>query len=63
VLRQVWARHFVREGGAPPGGGVRLRTKGDAPPPTEPVESPYDPEARFRTRSGTSWTGYLVHTI
>jgi transposase len=61
VLRQVWARHFVREGGAPPGGGVRLRTKGDAPPPTEPVESPYDPEARFRTRSGTSWTGYLVH--
>jgi transposase len=61
VLRQVWARHFVREGGAPLGGGVRLRTKGDAPPPTEPVESPYDPEARFRTRSGTSWVGYVVH--
>ncbi len=33
VLRRVWARHFVREGGAPPGGGVRLRTKGDPPPP------------------------------
>ena len=30
---------------------------------TEPVESPYDTEARFRTRSGTSWVGYLVHTI
>src|SRR5215210_3328954 len=40
---------------------VHIRTKGDAPPPTEPVESPYDPEARFRTRSDTSWTGYLVH--
>jgi hypothetical protein len=61
VLRQVWARHFVREGGAPAGGGVRLRPKEEPPPATEPVESPYDPEARFRTRSGTSWTGYIVH--
>src|ERR671916_1824426 len=25
VLRRVWARQFVREDGAPPGGGVRLR--------------------------------------
>jgi transposase len=61
VLRRVWARHFVREDGVPPGGGARLRAKGDPPPATEPVESPYDPEARFRTRSGTSWTGYIVH--
>ena len=61
VLRQVWARHFVREGGASPGGGVRLRAKGDPPPATAPVESPDDPQARFRTRSGTSWTGYVVH--
>src|SRR3954451_18795466 len=61
VLRQVWARHFVREGRAPPG-GVRLRAK-DEPPPsaTEPIESPYDTQARFRTRSGVSWTGYVVH--
>jgi transposase len=61
VLRRVWARHFVREDGAPPGGGARLRAKGDPPPSTAPIESPYDPEARFRTRSGTSWTGYVVH--
>jgi transposase len=61
VLRRVWARHFVREDGALPGGGVRLRAKGDPPPATAPVESPYDPQARFRTRSGTSWTGYIVH--
>src|SRR5437764_2095537 len=32
TLRQVWDRHFVREGGAPPGGGARLRAK-DEPPP------------------------------
>ena len=61
VLRRVWARHFVREDGVPPGGGARLRAKGDPSPATEPIESPYDPEARFRTRSGTSWTGYIVH--
>jgi transposase len=62
LLRQVWARQFVREGGAPPGGGsVRPRGKGDPLPSAEPVESPYDPQARFRTRSGTSWTGYVVH--
>jgi transposase len=62
VLRRVWTRHFVREDGAPPGSGVQLRAKDEPPPPgTEPVESPYDPEARFRTRSGTSWVGYVVH--
>ena len=48
VLRRVWARHFVREGGANPGGGARLRGKDEPPPPaTEPVESPYDTEARL----------------
>ena len=60
ILRQVWARRFVREGGAPPGGGARLRAK-DEPSATEPLESPYDTQARFRTRSGVSWTGYVVH--
>jgi transposase len=61
VLRRVWARHFVREDGTPLGGGARLRAEDDPPPSTEPIESPYDTEARFRTRSGTSWTGYVVH--
>ena len=62
VLRQVWAHHLERKNATPPS-GVRLRAKGDPPPVTEPIESPYDPQARFRTRSGTSWTGYIVHTI
>jgi transposase len=38
VLRRVWARHFVRQDGAPPGGGARLRAEGDPPPEGEPVE-------------------------
>jgi transposase len=61
VLRRVWARQFVREDGAPPGGGVRRRRKEEPQPAGDPVESPYDPEARYRTRSGTAWVGYLVH--
>jgi transposase len=62
VLRRVWARQLVREDGAPPGGGgVRRRGKDEPQPAGEPVESPYDPEARYRTRSGTAWVGYLVH--
>jgi transposase len=61
VLRQVWARHFERKDAAPPGGGVQLRPKEEPPPTTEPIESPYDTEARFRTRSGIAWTGYVVH--
>jgi transposase len=63
VLRRVWSRQFMREPAGPParGGGVRLRGKDDPLPEAEPVESPYDPEARFRTRSGASWVGYVVH--
>jgi transposase len=61
VLRRVWERQFVREDGPPPGGGVRRRGKGEPQPAGDPVESPYDPEARYRTRSGTAWVGYLVH--
>src|SRR3954452_9048334 len=63
ILRRVWARQVVREPADPPadGGTVRLRGKGDPPPEAGPIESPYDPEARFRTRSGTSWVGYIVH--
>ena len=64
VLRRVWARRFERveaaagDGGA--GGGARLRpVQGRGP--GDRVESPYDPDARFRSKAGRSWTGYMVH--
>jgi transposase len=61
VLRQVWERHFARDGAPPPGGGgVRFRPKEELPAAGR-VESPYDPEARFRRRGGVSWVGYVVH--
>jgi hypothetical protein len=66
VLRRVWARHYERI--APDTGGkgrdralgVRLRAL-QARDPDDRVESPYDPDARYRTRSGRTWVGYVVH--
>jgi transposase len=62
VLRRVWARHFERIE-APPGGGrssARLRPA-QGRGPGDRVESPYDIDARFRSKAGKSWTGYMVH--
>jgi transposase len=62
VLRQVWVRHFARDGTPPSGSGgtVRFRPKEELPA-AEKIESPHDPEARFRHRGGVSWVGYVVH--
>lgn len=62
MLRRVWARHFARDDTSPPScGGVRLRPKEELPAAASGIESPYDPEARYRTRSGVAWAGYIVH--
>jgi transposase len=65
VLRRVWARHFARDAAGPDhkgtsGDKVRLRPA-QGRGPGDRIESPYDSEARFRTKAGTSWTGYMVH--
>jgi transposase len=65
VLRRVWARHLERIDAAPGsggggGGGARLRPA-QGRGPGDRVESPYDIDARFRSKSGKSWTGYMVH--
>ena len=63
VLRRVWARHFERDEGDKSGGasaGVRLRAV-QGRGPGDRVESPYDPDARFRSKSDANWTGYMVH--
>ena len=58
VLRRVWARHFERA--QDPTEGARLRpVQGRGP--GDRVESPYDADARFRAKSSTRWTGYMVH--
>ena len=53
----MWKRHFR------PGEGekaVFIPAK-EIDSDSEVLESPYDSEARFRTRFDTSWTGYMVH--
>jgi transposase len=63
VLRRVWARHFTRdqggkEGDAPPSARLKpIRSRG----PDDRLESPYDTDARFRTKASKQWTGYVVH--
>src|SRR5829696_10186775 len=65
MLRRVWARHFEREEAGPDNGetggdGVRLRPA-QGRGPGDRIESPYDTDARFRSKAGMSWTGDMVH--
>jgi transposase len=60
VLRSVWERHFQR-GGTPEAVTARLRPEGELPPSAAGIESPYDPEARYRSKQGLHWTGYVAH--
>jgi transposase len=67
TLRQTWQRHYDRATGAgaalaPPGrSGIRFKPNSELPPAAEGIESPYDPEARYRQKCDTQWTGYMVH--
>jgi hypothetical protein len=62
ILRTAWNRHYVRDkspvDGAP---NVRFKTKQELSQAVEKLESPYDPEARYRSKSSMHWTGYMVH--
>jgi transposase len=66
ALRRVGARHFVRAedgpgAGEPSGGGSARLRPAQGRGPGDRVESPYDLDARFRTKAGTRRTGYMVH--
>ena len=67
TLRQTWQRHYERtkgEGAAhnhPAMSSVRFKRNQELPPAAEAIESPYDPEARYRQKCDTQWTGYMVH--
>ena len=40
---------------------MRFKTNGELAQAEELIESPYDPEVRYRSKSGLHWTGYMVH--
>jgi transposase len=56
LLRQVWEQQYECEAGQ-----VQLRVKKKLPPFSELIISPYDPEARNRTKRDLNWNGYLAH--
>lgn len=57
LLRRVWDRHY-RPGEDEKAVFIPAKEIGSD---SEVMDSPYDPEARFRTRFDTCWTGYMVH--
>jgi len=66
ALRRTWQRHYERTPSASPGepGPMRrvcFKENQDLPRAAEGIESPYDVDARYRHKHGTSWTGYMVH--
>jgi len=56
ALRRVLERHYQRRENQ-----IRFKANGELLPAAEGIESPYDPEARFRSRHEITWTGYQVH--
>jgi transposase len=64
TLRQTWQHHYTRTaptGPTHPAPRVRFKAKRELPPAAERLASPYDPEARYRYKRDTAWTGYMVH--
>ena len=66
TLRRVWNRHYERDDDAstasskPAEGLVRFKDKRELPKAAEGIESPYDPQARYRRkRDNTKWVGYM----
>jgi transposase len=65
TLRRVWQRHYRREptdnneDDSP--GTVRFTTQEELADNQDPIETPYDGEARYRNKRGLDWIGYTVH--
>lgn len=58
ILRQVWVQQYAFVEGKLV---WREPSTTGFPPNKVSIESPYDPEARNRTKRDTNWTGYTVH--
>jgi transposase len=56
TMRRVWIQQYYLEEEQ-----VHWRSDEDSPPPGERIQSPYDDEARNRTKRDLNWTGYTVH--
>jgi transposase len=58
ILRQLWLQQYYAPQQQAP---VRWRDEADTPPPAQLIHSPYDLEARYSIKRGTTWLGYKAH--
>jgi transposase len=58
TLRQVWVQQYYQERDRV---CWRTKAKEGLPPNKLLIQSPYDPEARNRTKRSLNWTGYAAH--
>ena len=56
IMRQVWIQQYYYHNGQ-----LKWRSRQQLPPNKLLIESPYDTDARNRTKRRTNWTGYTVH--
>ncbi len=56
IMRQVWIQQYYQDNEV-----LKWRKRNQLPPNKQLIESPYDPEARNRTKRKTNWTGYTAH--
>ena len=67
TLQVIWGQQYERQTLVKPVGGssghrpVRWKALTELPRAAEQLESPYDLDARYRTKRDTHWLGYLVH--
>jgi transposase len=63
VLERVWERHYQHEPQVDGGVTVRVRPRPERElaRAVEATESPYEPDARYRSLYAVEWTGYLAH--
>lgn len=60
ILRRVWLQQYYRCDD-PNEMVIRLRNSTEQPPSAQIISSPYDVEARYKTKRDTSWIGYKAH--
>ena len=67
TLEVIWSQHYERPAvgkaarGASGRRPVRWKELTELPRAAQQLESPYDLDARYSTKHGTPWLGYMVH--
>ena len=61
ALKLMLERHYEYDADGPLDAQVRWKAKEELPRAKFGIESPYDVDARFRSRCGVNWVGYVVH--